>query len=226
MHGPQSAARVRVGEVITPETPAAARHLLTGLRSLRIIALHQDGYAQVAHLSWAGPGNPTDASLYIRPYVGPQWTARASVNALPPYAASQAVATDTAPAVFREAKLSLHHSGQTHAYIAEDRRTVPVMGLRLDDPAGGHVATIVAFDLAGLPLLETEPSTQAPDIDLLVLAPGQDGNYKLNVALFVGTDEAAMREQHQLPEEQFLLRFDREGMQTPLFIAPPVVAGQ
>ncbi|MEU9047323.1 MULTISPECIES: hypothetical protein [unclassified Kitasatospora] len=62
--------------------------------------------------------------------------------------------------MFDEAKMSIHHSGQTHVYVGPRRRgnRLPaVHGRPLDDPAGGHVASIVCFDLAGLPLLERAP---------------------------------------------------------------------
>jgi hypothetical protein len=191
-----------------------------GLESIRIVSPYKDGFAQVAHLSWAGPNNPGDASLYIRPYVGVGWTAKGSVDtALAPNAASAVAAERHRNARFDQAKLSLHHTGQTHAYIGPHNakyRLPPVKGLALDDPSGGHIATITCFDLAGLPLLGRPLSSTPPHIEFVVPAPGQ-GTAKLNVALFSGTDEQAMRARYPFLQGTALLRFDRENMPTPLF---------
>ncbi|MGV9343114.1 hypothetical protein [Streptomyces sp. NPDC003688] len=199
------------------QQPQAAPH---GLESVRIVSLHQDSFAQVAHLSWARPNNPGDASLYIRPFVGIGWTAKGSVEStLAPNAASTITAQRHRNVKFGQAKLSLHHTGQTHAYIGPYQakyRLPPVQGLPLDDPSGGHIATITCFDLAGLPLLNRPLSSTPPDIDFVVPGPGQ-GTAKLNVALFSGTDEQAMRARYPFLQDSVLLRFDREDMPTPLF---------
>ncbi|MEU8132130.1 hypothetical protein [Streptodolium elevatio] len=190
-----------------------------GVESIRIVSAYEGGFAQVAHLSWAGPGNPGDASLYIRPFVGTNWTAKASANtAIAPNASADVTAQLLhRKAKFGEPKLSLHHTGQTHAYVGPKtkHRTQPVQGPRLDHPAGGHVATITCFALEGLPPLGRPLSADPPDIEILVPGPGQD-TARLSVALYSGTDEDAMRQRYPFLQSTTLLRFDRLGMPTPL----------
>lgn len=196
--------------------PQAAPH---GLESIRIVSPYQDGFAQVAHLSWAPPNNPGDASLYIRPFVGIGWTAKGSVEtALAPNVASTVTAQRHRNVEFGQAKLSLHHTGQTHAYVGPHKKNhrLPPVQVPLDDPSGGHMATITCFDLAGLPLLDRPLSSTPPHIEFVVPGPGR-GTAKLNVALFSGTDEQAMRARYPFLQGAVLLRFDREEMPTPLF---------
>ncbi|MGW6244396.1 hypothetical protein [Streptomyces sp. NRRL F-5193] len=201
-------------------TTASAQLPAHGIETVRIIAAHDGGFAQIAHLSWAPPTNPGDASLYIRPYVGEGWTAYGSVT--PAVAPDQSVNVEAErhrDAKFGELKMSLHGSGQTHVYIGprtKNNRLPAVTGRPLHDPSGGHIASITCFDLSGLPLVQA-PSTQAPDLDLVVPAPGEGGTSKLNVALFSGTDEEAMRAKHPWLTTGPLLRFDRTGLPTPVF---------
>ncbi|GGJ11133.1 hypothetical protein GCM10010121_021870 [Streptomyces brasiliensis] len=195
----------------------AAAH---ALESIQIVSSYQGGHALVAHLSWASPSNPSDASLYIRPYLGGGWTAKGAVE---PSVAPNSTTTMTAQrhrdAKFGEAKLSLHHSGQTHAYVGpreKQFRLPPIQGPRLDDPSGGHIATITCFDLAGLPMLDRPLSTAGPQVDVVAPAPGEETS-RLHVALFSGTDEEAMSARYPFLRSAPVLRFDRMGMEKPLF---------
>lgn len=189
-----------------------------GLETIRIVSAYDGGFAQVAHLSWAPPTNPGDASLYIRPFIGAGWTAKASVGTAAPNATTTVAAQLQHEATWDKPKLSLHHTGQTHAYVGAGPgyRTQPLCGPRLDDPAGGHVATITCFDLAGLPLLDRPLSADPPHIDFLTRGPGE-GTAKLHVSLYSGSDEDAMRERYPFLRSAALLRFDRVGMPKPLF---------
>ncbi|AXI76109.1 hypothetical protein C7M71_000030 [Peterkaempfera bronchialis] len=191
-----------------------------GLETVHIIAQRDDGLAKVAHLSWARSNNPGDASLYIRPFLGQGWTAKGAVTQAVPLGADMTVTADReVNAVFDEAKISLHHTGQTHVYVGPRRprnRLPAVHGLPLDDPAGGHVASIVCFDLAELPLLERGLEATTTNIDYVVPAPGQ-GTARLNVAIFTGTDEQKMRDRYQFLQDAQLLYFEREKMDHRLY---------
>ncbi|KQV04422.1 MULTISPECIES: hypothetical protein [unclassified Kitasatospora] len=196
-----------------------------GIESIRIVAPCGSGFAQIAHLSWAKPNNPGDASLYIRPFIGDSWSVKGAVAASVAADFSGEVHADRIHpnAVFGDAKLSLHHSGQTHVYVgkstgsgARANRLPDVRGERLDLDAGGHVATVVCFDVAGLPLLGRSPSSVPPDVEYVV-----DGTWpsdaQLNLALYTGTDEQQMRAKFPFLAESPMLRFDRTGMSKPLF---------
>ncbi|GHI04615.1 hypothetical protein AQI88_29680 [Streptomyces cellostaticus] len=120
-------------------------------------------------------------------------------------------------AKFGDAQLSLHHSGQTHVYAGPHRREFrlpPVQGARLDDPAGGHVATISWATLDGLPMPDRPLVFTGPNIDLVV--PADPHAARMSVVLYSGTDQDAMEGRHSFLKNNPLLRMDRLGMPTPL----------
>ncbi|WP_285543680.1 hypothetical protein [Streptomyces lavendulae] len=193
-----------------------------GIDSIRIVAAHKGGFAQVAHLSWARPpgSREDDSSLYIRPFVGDGWTAYGSVNRdVAPNSTTEVQADRHRNAKFGELKMSLHGSGQTHVFVGPHRhryRLPPVNGRALHDPAGGHLATITSADLTGLPLLARPLSATPPDIEFVAPGPGE-GTAQLKVVLYVGTNESAMRERYPFLANTYLIRFDRPGLPNPVF---------
>ncbi|MFI7499386.1 hypothetical protein ACIBVL_12895 [Streptomyces sp. NPDC049687] len=180
------------------------------VNSIRIVSPYNGDFALVAHISWS-EGDP---SLYIRPYFEEGWKARAVIFDAPPNASTTVTQQYQCEVDPGEAKLSLHYSGQCHVYYGKGKtnRTPPVYGPKLNDAAGGHIASINCFDLHGLPLLGGPPRQTGPELDVVAPAPGQ-GTAQLKVSLHASSDEQAMQ---NFP---LWLTLKRPVMPDPLYVA-------
>ncbi|MFJ3833807.1 hypothetical protein ACIPWI_38585 [Streptomyces sp. NPDC090046] len=192
------------------------------VKSVRIVSPHQGRHARIAILSWSNKPDSDDASLYIKPYAGPGWSVKghSAAELAPDTAATLTAQREYNDPKMGNAQLSLHHSGQSHVYVgphADPRsRLQPVQGAPLDDPAGGHVATVTWATLDGLPTPDVALVSAGPNIDLVVPTP-QDAA-RMSVAMYSGTDEDAMRERYPSLKDSPLLRMERVGMSAPLFL--------
>ncbi|MFI1063899.1 hypothetical protein ACH4TC_18675 [Streptomyces spororaveus] len=183
---------------------------------------HQGRHARIAILSWANKTDSDDASLYIKPYANPGWSVKgySAAELAPDTAAALTAQREYSNPKMGNAQLSLHHTGQSHVYVGPHAdlgsKLPPVWGAALDDPAGGHVATISWATLDGLPTPDVPLVSAGPNIDFVV--PTAHDAARMSVVLYSGTDEAAMRQRYPFLKDNPLLRIERVGMPAPLFL--------
>ncbi|MFB7836119.1 hypothetical protein [Streptomyces sp. NPDC056056] len=198
---------------MTPQAPI--------IKSIRIVSPRGTANARIAQIRWANSADSDDASLYIKPYGQAGWTIHGhSSAALPPGERVTLISQRQHP--YRrhgDAQLSLHHSGQSHVYVGPHgtstaSRLTPVAGAPLDDPAGGHIATISWATLDELPAPDVALKASGPNIDLI--APTAADATRTSFQLYTGTDPDLMRQRHQLGER--FLQVECAGMAAALYV--------
>ena len=159
------------------------------VHGVRFLVRTEAGFHRLGHLSWSN----RDASLYLTP-AKRLLPARVGVERLPAAAPGGSTqVTVRGDFIGGAPYLSLHQSGACHGQAGPPRdrlRTRTLSGRPLDDPAGGHIATIVAFQPSALPPAPA-PSQRHGDLALVVNAPSRASSVR--VSLFVHTDEATAR---------------------------------
>lgn len=142
-------------------------HEVTGAR----LCIRRDGVLhKFARLYWSNQ----DTSLYISTYTPAGSDVYFGSTTVPPPGVGSESIDFTSGLVASDAnpKLSLHESGQAHMQVGQ-LRSKGILGRRLGEGSGGHVATVQTFDVSSLPVLGRSPSTgRVPD--LIAVADEED----------------------------------------------------
>jgi hypothetical protein len=149
------------------------------VKSLRFIIGRQGTLFKVAQLSFG----KNDQSIYITPYVPAGGTGYVGQMKIP--APGQSGTWDySRQASGTPVRVTLHESGRCHA-TAGGSSTPPVFGRPLQHDSRAHVATIVCFDLTGLPTIRQPRGGSTPDV--LLLATDAEWT-SLHIPLYVCPD--------------------------------------
>lgn len=160
--------------------------------------------------SWLGNvfWSKRDSSIYIKPY-GTVSEAFAGVHRGPQEGESLDI-DFTKQLRGKEARLSIHESGQVHAYCDKER-TIGIQTPPLFRSHRRHLATIGVWSHSGLPEVAQLNVGSHPDV---VLQEGAEYLPLVWIVLFCGMDE------YDLPDHKLKLRMDRVSLSgRPIFFA-------
>jgi hypothetical protein len=158
-------------------------------------------FYKVAKVTWTSK----DASLYVIPYPdnrpGYLGVAKGLLTS-PSFDAGAIGRAGVRP------RISIHESGVVHGQVA-DYRTEQLVGPPLNDPAGGHIATISCFDPVGLPSVQTLRGGREPDV--VLIDPESKGG-AIHIVLYVALSD---RQLAKYPG-QLRLALERPTLRQPL----------